>query len=380
MPAVVGETVVPFHEIAPNASVRYAIIEGVGYLSVRDIIMAVCCNEEEDAKKDKRKKQAKASQTWHTLPETCKNEVSLFLRNLQFKGPGQSEQPVIQFQGALKLLMWLPGTHAKILRSKASEILTRYFAGDSSLHAEVEANAESGAAINEAARAALPQVVVESNKRRKTVATLEKELAVLTVVTSNLKEQNLSLREQIELKRELYGVELGYERDKLGVAGQGRAQELEHERAKLSLMDESRKSEVEHKKALKAIENGPVVEASLPPSAYTTVLKVYTKHQHEFSCVPSKAKMGLLRVAGKKAADTYRGVNGLHPSTIPENDLEVKQYPVEYEDMIMSSLRAACKDILAGGSQQPIDGMFIKARKEGQDTIVNLNFTSRGCD
>jgi hypothetical protein len=269
--------------------------------------------------------------------------------------------------------MWLPGTHAKILRSKASDILTRYFAGDSSLHAEVEANAESGAAINEAARAALPQVVGESNKRRKTVATLEKELAVLTIVTANIKEQNVSLREQIELKRELYGVEMDYHQRKSSV-------ELTHEQEMFKMVVQRNSQELEHKKALKAIENGPAVEASLPPSAYTTVLKVYTKHQAEFSCVPSKAKMGLLRVAGKKAADTYRGVNGLHPSTIPENDLEVKQYPVEYEDMVMSSLRAACKDILAGGSQQPIDGMFIKARKEGQDTIVNLNFTLRGRD
>jgi len=286
--------------------------------------------------------------------------------------------------------MWLPGEQAKLLRSKAADILTRYFAGDSSLHAEVEANAESGAAINEAARAALPQVVVagETNKRRKTVATMEKELAVLTVVTANIREQNLSLREQIELKRELFGMELSYERDRLSVAGQMKAQELEHEsaklehesakleheRAKFALLDGDRKSDIEYKRALKAIENGPAEAVSLPPSAYTTVLKVYTKHQAEFSCVPPKARVGLVRMAGKKAADAYRGTNGLHPPTTLENDLEVKMYPVECEAMIVESLRAASREVLAGGNQQQIDGMLIKACK-GQDTVVKINVT-----
>lgn len=366
---------VPFHELVPEGqnqkSVRFTVIDGIQYLSIRDIIMVMC-----------NKNQNRAVEVWARLPEHYKEEITAFCGNHQFKGTGQKVQPVIQFQGALKLLMWLPGEQAKILRGKAADILTRYFAGDSSLHAEVEANAESGAAINEAARAALPQVVVdEPNKRRRTVATLERELAVLTVVTANIKEQNVSLREQIELKRELFGMELSYERDRLSVAGQMKAQELEHEsakleheRAKFALLDGDRKSDIEHKRALKAIENGPAEAVSLPPSAYTTVLKVYTKHQAEFSCVPPKARVGLVRMAGKKAADAYRGTNGLHPPTTLENDLEVKMYPVECEAMILESIRAASREVLAGGNQQQIDGMLIKACK-GQDTVVKINVT-----
>lgn len=374
--SVAAEDSISFLSLVPKenkqAYVRCVMIGGNQFLSIRDIIMVMCD-----------KNQNRAAEVWARLPEHYKEEVTAFCGNHQFKGTGQKVQPVIQFQGALKLLMWLPGEQAKILRGQASDILTRYFAGDSSLHAEVEANAESGAAINEAARAALPQVVVagESNKRRKTVATLEKELAVLTVVTANIREQNLSLREQIELKRELFGMELSYERDRLSVAGQMKAQELEHEsakleheRAKFALLDGDRKSDIEYKRALKAIENGPAEAASLPPSAYTTVLKVYTKHQAEFSCVPPKARVGLVRMAGKKAADAYRGTNGLHPPTTLENDLEVKMYPVECEAMIVESLRAASREVLAGGNQQQIDGMLIKACK-GQDTVVKINVT-----
>jgi len=361
--AVVGENVIPFNEIVPNASVRYAMIDGVGYLSVRDIIMAMCCSGADDANMDIRKKQAKASQTWQNIPEIFKSEVSSLLRNLQFKGSGQKPQPVIQFQGALKLLMWLPGTQAKVMRSKAADILTRYFAGDSSLHAEVEANAASGGVINEAARAALPQPD-DSNKRRKTVAKLEQELAVLTIVTANYKEQNLSLREQIELKRELFGIELSYERDKLGVVDQGRARELEHDRAKFALINGDRKSELEFKRALKAIENGSVEDHAAPPlpipNSYTTVLKVFTNHQREFGGLNSKdKKIALLRAAGRKAADAFRSINGLHPPTVPENDLEVNMYPIELESMIMESLREAYRSLWGGGNQAPIRSYFL---------------------
>jgi hypothetical protein len=63
--------------------------------------------------------------------------------------------------------MWLPGEQAKQFRSKAADILTRYYAGDKTLLIDICANAESHAAINQAARAALPQVQVEDEHTRK---------------------------------------------------------------------------------------------------------------------------------------------------------------------------------------------------------------------
>jgi hypothetical protein len=352
--------VIPFGEICPEASVRVALINGVQYLSVRDFIMAMCGQN-----------HVHASKTWSRISETFKEEVSTFCQYLKFKGPGQKEQPVIQFQGAIKLMMQLPGERAKQFRSKASEILTRYYAGDKTLLVDVEANAESGASINEAARAALPDVMAElDNKRRRIVTISDKELAKLTSVTAHMKEQNAFLREHIQLKREFYGIELSYERDKLGVAGQARTQELEHESAKVAIIDKERKSEIEYKKALKAIESGTVVE---PPTPFTTVLKVFNNHRGEFNRITSKNKDRLLCYAGKKVAELYRKDIGMYPLTTMQDNLEVKQYPVEWDNVILEALRAVSKDILAGSNQQHIDGMFIRTER-GQDTIVNLSF------
>ena len=44
------------------------------------------------------------------------------LRDFQFPGQGQREQPVITLEGALKLITWLPGNMAKDYRSKACGI------------------------------------------------------------------------------------------------------------------------------------------------------------------------------------------------------------------------------------------------------------------
>ena len=58
-------------------------------------------------------------------------------------------------QGALKLIEWLPGEEAKEYRGKVVEILTCYLASDSSMHAEIEANATSTAHSNVLAREAV---------------------------------------------------------------------------------------------------------------------------------------------------------------------------------------------------------------------------------
>ena len=90
--------VIPFDDIVPGASVRFTFIDGVQYLSIRDIIMHVC---------DKDNKRA--SEVWERLDATKKAELSSFCRIFQFPGMGQSKQTVITFPGAIKLSMFLPG-------------------------------------------------------------------------------------------------------------------------------------------------------------------------------------------------------------------------------------------------------------------------------
>jgi hypothetical protein len=142
-------SLISFESLVPgSAGVRCITIENVPRASIRDIIMVVCDRDNNDA-----------GRIWRNLPETYKSEVQQFVLNFKFPGRGQSEQPVITLQGALKLIMWLPGNMAKDFRSKACDILTRFLAGDQSLHAEINANATSTAPIHEFARASITDPV-----------------------------------------------------------------------------------------------------------------------------------------------------------------------------------------------------------------------------
>jgi hypothetical protein len=161
-------TIIPFEEIISGATVRFTVIGGVQFLSIRDLIMVMCDKTNKDA-----------SQTWiRDITNEQKAEISSFCRNFQFPGRGQSEQPVIQFQGAMKLLMWLPGENAKKFRSQAADILTRYYAGDTTLLSEI--NADSHDVINQAARAA-------DNKRKALELDIQEEALQTSRIERHLK-------------------------------------------------------------------------------------------------------------------------------------------------------------------------------------------------
>jgi len=137
--------VIPFGELIPNAAVRFTKIDGIYYLSIRDIIMAVC-----------QKDDNQASRTWkRDITDLQKDELKPYWCNYKFPGRGQQDTPIIQYQGALTLMLWLPGDHAKNFRGKAAEILTRYFAGDYTLVQEIEKNSKSESPVNVMARHAL---------------------------------------------------------------------------------------------------------------------------------------------------------------------------------------------------------------------------------
>lgn len=151
---------IPFDEIVPGATVRFCVKDGVQYLSIRDLIMCVCGKTNDEA-----------GLVWRRMSPEKLEEVRSFCSNFQFPGKGQSEQPVITFVGALKLVMFLPGEAAKKHRSAMADILRRYFAGDASLIDEIEQNQASDSAIAQMARASLaaePAIedVVERKRKR----------------------------------------------------------------------------------------------------------------------------------------------------------------------------------------------------------------------
>ncbi len=125
--------VIPFSELVPNANVRFTKIDGQYYMSIRDLIMVFC---ETDNKY--------AAQIWSRVPENHKNEVQDFISDWKFPGPGQKNQDVITLQGAMKLVMWLPGDTTKDFRSSMVNIITRYLTGDHSLIQEITDNESMG--------------------------------------------------------------------------------------------------------------------------------------------------------------------------------------------------------------------------------------------
>ena len=129
---------IPFDEIVAGATARLAVIDGVQYLSIRDVIMHMCDLS-----------SIRANEKWRLLPDEVKNEVAEFLGNFKFPGKGNKFEPVITFKGALKLVMLVSGQKATLYRSAMVSILQRYYAGDGSLLEEVGANSQSTAPIQQ---------------------------------------------------------------------------------------------------------------------------------------------------------------------------------------------------------------------------------------
>ena len=79
----------------------FTVINGGTYMSICNIIMVVC-------KKDNNM----AGEIWRKTSDKQKEELQEFSLNFLFPCQGQLEQPVITLEGALKLIMWLPGNMA----------------------------------------------------------------------------------------------------------------------------------------------------------------------------------------------------------------------------------------------------------------------------
>ena len=81
--------------------------------------------------------QKNPKSTWERLQEKYRNEIVPFCDYSQF---GKTKKtPVINVQGMVKLLFWLPGELAKQFRSKSAETMIRYLGGDLTLIDEIKA-------------------------------------------------------------------------------------------------------------------------------------------------------------------------------------------------------------------------------------------------
>ncbi len=188
--------VIPFGELVPDANVRFVRIDGKYYMSIRDLIMVFCETNNDYA-----------AQIWRKMDQDRKNEVRAFISNHKFSGSGQKIQDVITLPGALKLIMWLPGNAAKDFRSKTTEILTRYLAGDCTLLREIEANAASDHPVNNMARAAMeePESSSDGELFRKRKLRREEAIAELEIQERTLALENGKVQLEKERKENAVG-------------------------------------------------------------------------------------------------------------------------------------------------------------------------------
>lgn len=126
---------ISFDQITSGAVVRYTLIDLVLFLSVRDVIMHVCGQSLKTANK-----------TWERLPDQQRQELRGDIRDFKFEGQGQKNMPVITVDGAMKLMMILPGKRAKAMRVHAADILSRFVMGHESLVTEIRQNRQMGPA------------------------------------------------------------------------------------------------------------------------------------------------------------------------------------------------------------------------------------------
>jgi len=86
-----AELTMPFDAIMAGASVRYTTINGVQYLSVRDLIKVICDPGEHNSMRP-----------WERLSETQKTELQPFWVEFVFPGRGTHDRKVITFSRCFK--------------------------------------------------------------------------------------------------------------------------------------------------------------------------------------------------------------------------------------------------------------------------------------
>ena len=229
------------------------LLDNVQYMCARDVIMHV---------NGKNNKQA--SQVWDRLPEDKLEEVSSCRRNFKFPGQGQSEQPVLTFQGILKLVMWIGGENAKKYRTAMVKILTRYYAGDDSLTDEIEANAKSSSPIAQMARASLAaeqveeRSLVELKRKREELENSKMEVDIEAKrIANHAAESEIELKKraaEVEIELKKHAAEAVIERENRVVEVEVESKKIANRAAEAEIELKNRAAEAEIKLKSRAVD------------------------------------------------------------------------------------------------------------------------------
>jgi len=150
-------------EIDPNTMISFAEIVGGRNAIVRvtedkliyavDLVMAVTGQTRDHAGK-----------TLRNLNDAIFHSEKISERQMSSRGGAPTK--LVSLQNAIELIMVLPGKLAKDIRTKFATIIRRYMAGDQSLVAEIEANAQDASPIAQMARETLGDVQEDQGHKR----------------------------------------------------------------------------------------------------------------------------------------------------------------------------------------------------------------------
>lgn len=159
-----GNLIMRLNDIGLDAYVRYKRYDDGVRLAEIDVVKAVTGKNKEYA-----------GQILRRMSGEVQDELRANCTEYNFNGKGERKTTLITFQGALKLIMALPGINARDLRTKFADVLQRYFAGDPSLVSELIDNNQSAAPINSVARDDLgvPQVGAPGMSREEVLEMLQ---------------------------------------------------------------------------------------------------------------------------------------------------------------------------------------------------------------
>ena len=185
---------ISFSEVVQGREARVRVTDD-GMIYAVDLVMVMtgkCRND--------------AGQALRNLPDEVFSSVKFTEKNTG--GSGGSRTKLVSFEDSIELVMVLPGKVAKETRRKFANIIQRYLAGDKSLVAELEGNAESSSPIAQLARDSLASAggdaVEDHEARRKRIKREDLELIrleeeILEMRTSNKDKQIQNLHSFMNL-------------------------------------------------------------------------------------------------------------------------------------------------------------------------------------
>lgn len=215
--------IIPFDEIKPGTYVRYAEKNGRQYVAVRDLIMVA--NDVSSVT---------AGIMWRNVFDMFRDDITLHSTSFFFSLKSDTGikvwESVITFQGAMKLLALLPraghmneGT-CKERRATMVRILTEYHAGEEPLLAQTTAAVAVAVAVPKPGTVTTTMTTVAATARANAekAATVRPSTAppsapIGAVAAAKPKNKNKKLRDEVEMQKELYVLDIAHEKAKIAL-------------------------------------------------------------------------------------------------------------------------------------------------------------------